>query len=270
MPRAYFHDPVSEPPSAAGLEDGSGTNSVTASSGNAVRVRRPACAGPAHAIGPEPPVGSMSWGYPAGESRHEPAPQGPAARPGGHSREARAAFLLQHGWGQLQQQPLLPIPGVMAGEHHKASARFGSPIHVDPRWQPSREVRMPARRPPPSAGGTASDAGLPRAAAGDAQLTAAGPSASGVSVSWRQPLRSGQLHHLQGQLSTPSEWDVARAATTPASVNQPTAASESSRWDMPFTSPCCLQTCLHICQEEQCHPPSMPLHAPSHRERHCR
>ena len=222
----YACQPVSP---VSGLQTAS---SSAASSASSVQPGRPLSAS-----APEAPTPSMAWGFSAVETRREPEPQGPAMHTGGHSREARAAFLLQHGWGESQQQQVSsPAPGARGGDPHKASARFGSPIDMDPRWHPSREVRMPARPQASSASGAAVPERLTRPAAASqpswSALSAAGRSSSGMELQ-----REARRYHLPGQLSAASDWDVARATATPGSVNQPAAAPPTSRCYMPAASP---------------------------------
>ncbi len=209
--------------------EGRSADSMASSSASSVQLRRLSSSGAACTADANPPTPSVSWGHAAAEEpRHGSQPPGSTLHAGAHSREARAAFLLQHGWADQQQPLSQPVPGLHSGDPHKASARFGSPIQMDPHWHPSREVRMPARPPPSVVTGAATTAGVPGAAA-SAQPSASGLSASGSSAASQRPQRDAQRYHLPGQLSSPSDWDVARAAATPGSVNQPAAAPRTSR-----------------------------------------
>ena len=192
-----------------------------------MQLRRPSSAGAAYPADAEPPTPSVSWGYPPGD---EPGYgfqlHDSTLHAGAHTREARAAFLLQHGWAD--QQPPPRMPASHSSDPHKASARFGSPIQMDPHWHPSREVRMPSR-PPASAGNASAMITGQTSAATAAQPSAPEPSASASSASWHHPQRDAQRYHLAGQLSSPSDWDVARASATPGSVNQRSVVTRASR-----------------------------------------
>ena len=199
-----------------------------------MQLQRRISAGAARAADTEPPNPGISWGYAADGPQHGSQPHSSTTHAGAHSsREARAAFLLQHGWAD-QQQPTQPVSGSLAGDHRAAGARFGSPIQMEPHWHPSREVRLPAR---PLASnlpsGAVTSAALPGAAAADAQPRVSDTSASGSSAAWHRPLGGVQRHHLEMQLSESSDWDVARAAATPASVTQQPAGSGASRCRRP-------------------------------------
>ena len=195
---------------------------LSSAGASSVQLCQRSSSGAALTAEPEPPTPSVYHPV-ADEPRH-----GSMSHAGAHSREARAAFLLQHGWADQQQPLSQPVSGLQTSDLHKASARFGSPIQMDPHWHPSREVRMPARPPPSITSGAAPTAGLSGSAA-PAQPSFSDLSASGSSAAWQRPQRDAQRYHLAGQLSSPSDWDVARAAATPGSVNQSTAATRTSR-----------------------------------------
>ena len=201
--------------------------SATASSRSSVSLGRPASANAAYGGATDAaPTPGVPWGYPASGSRQGSEQTQPALQTMGqpHSREARAAFLQQHGWSQQQQQqPLMPLPAARSGDSHGASARFGSPVLLAPSWQPRAAQAVPTRLP------------MPPVATGKLEAAAAAEAAPTQSDSSRGTLGRAQLRREEERMGTPSDWDVARAAVTPASVTVSMDVPRANRW---WIAPC--------------------------------